>query len=552
MRKSKTSNKLKINAISGTYVVLLGFNLPENLCQGLLGFSIHRQDHTENEAYYLSAMKAFKETDPGFPSGSLYSTKDHPIQSFQWADYSAKPGYTYTYTVTALKGSPSNLVPIAKTKIDISTESTEGGSHDVYFNRGTAASQEYVRRFGDKRPELVENNKAFEWLSRGIYEALENYVNTCLPGTHALRISAYEFNYLPFLQLLKKTIDRGVNIQIVYDARKESPAKENDLQVAKAGISANCKRRTEGASYISHNKFIVKLENSKPISVWTGGMNFSDGGIFGHSNVAHIIEEAPVADKFLNFWKALSADPKTPELRTVVENLSQLPLVPLAQDSVCIFSPRKSLDALELYKNLALSVKEGLFMTFAFGINEIFKEVYQNSSAPLRYALLEKTTRPMKAGPEKDAEVTKIQILRNLSENVFAIGDFIKTNELDGWLKEKLSGLNSAVNYVHNKFMIIDPLSNSPLVITGSANFSDASTKNNDENMVIIKGNKRVADIYLGEYMRLFSHHSFRESLKWRKPGEQPKPLRTDDWWKDNFGATSRSQRRKFFAKVKD
>ena len=136
MRKSKTSNKLKINAISGTYVVLLGFNLPENLCQGLLGFSIHRQDHTENEAYYLSAMKAFKETDPGFPSGSLYSTKDHPIQSFQWADYSAKPGYTYTYTVTALKGSPSNLVPIAKTKIDISTESTEGGSHDVYFNRG--------------------------------------------------------------------------------------------------------------------------------------------------------------------------------------------------------------------------------------------------------------------------------------------------------------------------------------------------------------------------------------------------------------------------------
>ena len=552
MRKSKTSNKLKINAISGTYVVLLGFNLPENLCQGLLGFSIHRQDHTENEAYYLSAMKAFKETDPGFPSGSLYSTKDHPIQSFQWADYSAKPGYTYTYTVTALKGSPSNLVPIAKSKIDISTESTEGGSHDVYFNRGTAASQEYVRRFGDKRPELVENNKAFEWLSRGIYEALENYVNTCLPGTHALRISAYEFNYLPFLQLLKKTIDRGVNIQIVYDARKESPAKENDLQVAKAGISANCKRRTEGASYISHNKFIVKLENSKPISVWTGGMNFSDGGIFGHSNVAHIIEEAPVADKFLNFWKALSADPKTPELRTVVENLSQLPLVPLAQDSVCIFSPRKSLDALELYKNLALSVKEGLFMTFAFGINEIFKEVYQNSSAPLRYALLEKTTRPMKAGPEKDAEVTKIQILRNLSENVFAIGDFIKTNELDGWLKEKLSGLNSAVNYVHNKFMIIDPLSNSPLVITGSANFSDASTKNNDENMVIIKGNKRVADIYLGEYMRLFSHHSFRESLKWRKPGEQPKPLRTDDWWKDNFGATSRSQRRKFFAKVKD
>ena len=100
--------------------------------------------------------------------------------------------------------------------------------------------------------------------------------------------------------------------------------------------------------------------------------------------------------------------------------------------------------------------------------------------------------------------------------------------------------------------MMMDPLSNNPIIITGSANFSDASTINNDENMVIIKGNKRVADIYLGEYMRLFSHHAFRESLKWRKPNEQPKPLRTDDWWTDNFGDTPRSSRRKFFAKVKD
>lgn len=552
MRKSKTSNGLKVNAISGTYVVLLGFHLPQSHCQGLLGFSIHRFDHNENEAYYLEGMKAFAKTDPGFPSGSMYSTKNHPIQSFQWADYSAKPGYNYTYTVTALKGDPENLIPIAETKIDITTESPESGNQDVYFNRGTAASHEYVRRFGNLSPDKVPNNKAFEWLSRGIYEALENYVNSCVAGKHALRIAAYEFNYLPFLQLLKSTINRGVDVQIVYDARKESPAKENDLQVAAVGIGANCKRRIEGKSYISHNKFIVKLENGNPIAVWTGGMNFSDGGIFGHSNVAHVLEDAAVAAKYHEYWKDLHNDPKTSDLKPEVETLSPLPTLPLNADSTCVFSPRKSLDALETYKKLALSAKSGLFMTFAFGINEIFKEVYKTGKAPLRFALLEKTSRPMKDGPEKDAEIKDIQVLRNMPENVFAIGDFIKTNEFDGWLKEKLSGLNSAVNYVHNKFMMIDPLSNNPIIITGSANFSDASTINNDENMVIIKGNKRVADIYLGEYMRLFSHHAFRESLKWRKLNEQPKPLRTDDWWTDNFGDTPRSSRRKFFAKVKD
>jgi phosphatidylserine/phosphatidylglycerophosphate/cardiolipin synthase-like enzyme len=98
--------------------------------------------------------------------------------------------------------------------------------------------------------------------------------------------------------------------------------------------------------------------------------------------------------------------------------------------------------------------------------------------------------------------------------------------------------------------MLVDPLGNDPIVIAGSANFSAASTEDNDENMLVIRGNKRVADIYLGEFMRLFSHFSFRESLKWRKPDEPPKPLRTDDWWEDNFGNTARSSRRKFFAQV--
>jgi hypothetical protein len=92
MRVLKENNGLKVHVVAGTYVVLFGFDLPEADCEGLLGFSIQRTDHTENEAYFLSAPKAFAETDPGFPSGSLYSTRDHPIQSFQWADYSTKPG----------------------------------------------------------------------------------------------------------------------------------------------------------------------------------------------------------------------------------------------------------------------------------------------------------------------------------------------------------------------------------------------------------------------------------------------------------------------------
>jgi phosphatidylserine/phosphatidylglycerophosphate/cardiolipin synthase-like enzyme len=551
MRVTRTTGGLKVHAVAGTYVAMFGISLPEADCQGLLGFSIHRIDHESNTARYLEGMKAFAETDPGFPAGAEYPTDQHPVQSFQWADYSAQPGRKYTYTITALKGGPTNLIPHAATKIVITTESPEGGTHDVYFNRGVAASQEYVRRFGDKKPEEVANNQAFIWLSRGLYEAMAAFVESAEPGKHALRIAAYEFRYEPFLQVLKDAIDRGVDIRIIYDARKEKPRDANREAVRNVGLEDACTERTTNASALSHNKFIVKLERGQPIAVWTGGTNFSDGGIFGHSNVAHLAEEPAVAAKYLEYWTALEADPRSRDLRRDIEAMTPLPPMPPPAGTSVIFSPRLNLGALAWYAALAKRGREGIFMTFAFGMHDVFKDVYRTARAPFRLALLERKTRPLKKGsPERIAEEEAIQKLRNMSENTFAIGALIETNEIDGWVKESLSELNGNVKYVHNKFMLVDPLSSNPVVVAGSANFSDASTDENDENMIVAVGNTRVADIYLGEFMRLYSHHAFRESLQWRKPDEPPRPLSTGDWWKDYFGNTERAVRRRFFARL--
>ena len=45
MRKKTSKDGLTAQAVSGTYVVLLGFNLERANCNGFLGFSIHRTDH---------------------------------------------------------------------------------------------------------------------------------------------------------------------------------------------------------------------------------------------------------------------------------------------------------------------------------------------------------------------------------------------------------------------------------------------------------------------------------------------------------------------------
>jgi phosphatidylserine/phosphatidylglycerophosphate/cardiolipin synthase-like enzyme len=101
--------------------------------------------------------------------------------------------------------------------------------------------------------------------------------------------------------------------------------------------------------------------------------------------------------------------------------------------------------------------------------------------------------------------------------------------------------------------MLLDPLGPNPVVVTGSANFSQASCDTNDENMIVIKDDKRVADIYLGEFMRTYSHYAFREAVAIAKENHEPDFTPSDlvpsqDWQKDYFVAGQRQMRREYFA----
>lgn len=247
----------------------------------------------------------------------------------------------------------------------------------------------------------------------------------------------------------------------------------------------------------------------------------------------------------------MQADPTNASLKPVLTSTVPLPtgLPPVGTTSV--FSPRSTTDALDYYAKLGLKANDGLFATFAFGMNSVIQDVYRHSTASVRYAVMEKKTRPMAAGPARVAEEGKIDALRRMKENRFAIGSKLTSSKFDRWLAERDSGLNRNVRFIHNKFMLIDPLTSSPVVIAGSANFSEASCTKNDENMLVVRNNKRVADIYLGEFMRLYNHHAFREFLERTDASSlntSPQHLRLDDWWRSYFGDTARSRQRQFFA----
>jgi phosphatidylserine/phosphatidylglycerophosphate/cardiolipin synthase-like enzyme len=68
--------------------------------------------------------------------------------------------------------------------------------------------------------------------------------------------------------------------------------------------------------------------------------------------------------------------------------------------------------------------------------------------------------------------------------------------------------------------VLVDPLGPDPTILTGWANYSDASTTTNEENTLVIRAGstgsaskravRRVADTCLTEYHRLFMHFAFR------------------------------------------
>jgi hypothetical protein len=237
MRKivESESGKLQACAIAGTRVILIALNLADESRAGLLGFAFQRKTG-DGVFQLLKGMKVFPSLAPkddGEKKIQYFATNENPIQSFLWSDYTASPGTKYTFEVSAMYGKPGDLEPKDSVTFDITTEIANDGHHGVWFNRGAIASQAFADEFGNKSLTEADyndpNNKEVAWLSRGLLEACLDYIDK-IPAGDALRVCAYEFTYQRLLLTLKKALDRGVDVQIVYHA---TSANEKAVTAAK-------------------------------------------------------------------------------------------------------------------------------------------------------------------------------------------------------------------------------------------------------------------------------------------------------------------------------
>jgi phosphatidylserine/phosphatidylglycerophosphate/cardiolipin synthase-like enzyme len=582
-KESSSAEKFRVRAFAGTRAILIAIDCPEQRRIGLLGFAFQR-GVSGGQTKFLRSKKVFQSVvpdpknarDPDDPDNPRrYYTDAFPIQSFLWGDYAVEPDTLYRFRVMPMYGKPGALAtsPADEIKFEIRTEKEwyDGAVHGVWFNRGAIASQYFAEEFGNAPPENLDdpNDPEVKWLSRGLLEACLEYIDET-PAGDGLRVAAYEFTYKPILDALKRAQERGVDLKIVYHDTADEKGRPNESAMEAAGFKPNDGRVAfkRSQSKIPHNKFIVRLKGgNEPVEVWTGSTNFTSSGFLGQTNVGHRVADAATAERYFEYWKALAKDPDIDSARMTAQQLTPDPPEAIDPNGISwLFSPRVKSLMLGYYGRRMLDAANSVWFTAAFGVTEKLVAPLAEKREQMRFVLMEKpASDKVKKALTQDFNRVILSYGIPLGE-IYRMKDGKPTSrasiegfELDKWFfaEEHYRANNDGfVFFVHAKFLLIDPLSDDPLVISGSPNFSPGSLLENDENQLLIRGDTRVADIYLTEYDRVFRHFYFRDianELANAEKSDDAKAifLSEDDSWSAPYfkkGCLKNNRRLMFFA----
>jgi hypothetical protein len=397
--------------------------------------------------------------------------------------------------------------------------------------------------------EPEERRKALTWLSRGLEEALLAFMARARGKGYALHVAIYELQKPELLAGLVAAAKRGVEVKVAYHYRKASKedttwAKNEKAVAASMLVQSGAQvhqRKENPQSAISHNKFLVLLHKGKPRAVWTGSTNWTEGAIYGQLNVGHALYDEGVADSYERYFQLLYADAKAEVLKAAARKLSPVldqKVLPPGPGAWPILSPQSNDDMLKLYAALCEQASH-VMVCAPFALAQPIRDALSDENEEdsiLRYLLVDKEGSLGK--PEE------VQLIKGDPSNSLGVAVTLKSplHDFQQRLLMSPESFHHSGIHIHSKIIAVNPLGDDPILITGSANYSNNSTLRNDENSVLIRGDLAVADIYATEFMRMFEHYHFRgsvakENAKRAEAGKRPvaKPisLRADDTWSD-------------------
>ena len=240
------------------------------------------------------------------------------------------------------------------------------------------------------------------------------------------------------------------------------PLKEAGINVINDAVASK-------GSAQSHNKFCVV--DSK--SVWTGSYNITDNGTEQNNNNAVLIKSEKVAKAY------------------------ELELLEMHRDH--LFGKKKS-NNIDHYFTLESGIPIEVYMAPTDNsASEIIKEI-RDADHSIYFAMFTFSHKGIIAAIER--KINSGIVAKGYIDNLFAGRTYSINKHISGESLEVKWDNTQAM--VHHKFMVIDPITDSnPTVITGSFNFTTSAEKRNDENIVIIH-DKRIANLYFKEFIKLF------------------------------------------------
>ena len=357
-------------------------------------------------------------------------------------------------------------------------------------------------------------------------------------------------------------------------------------------------RLFNNSGHIGHNKFTVYVVGGVAKAVLTGSTNFTETGLCTQSNNAILIEDEEVAARYLDFWHRLHDDPQPAGVPVSVikgrdtivgfapnsgvqgkalrsENAAPLAPITLKDGSTVetFFSPNTQaavknansptpIDLARVYALMEHANDALLFLTFLPGVKgnqNIIGTAADLAKSKPGLLVQGAVSDPSALPPAPDDGVTTYTEPDGKSEKLpqqaiwWPDGDQSRVvmiraaaiTQKNGDLRPELLTAGHAI--IHDKIIVIDPLD--PVnctVITGSHNLGYKASYQNDENLLIIRGNQALAISYAVHVLDVYDHYVMRAKLQdqLRKSliatGNAPKTeaggfLRTNAGWQDRW-----------------
>jgi phosphatidylserine/phosphatidylglycerophosphate/cardiolipin synthase-like enzyme len=528
-------------ALVGTHSVIIGWDVKkEDLPKQLMGFAVRRMDFDPEtdeilRLDWLNGQKRFKGTGGDF--GDEIRSDQAPFQRFRWNDYTVTADRSYRYEVFPMFGKPGSLKRGEALTFDLRPSKPVDEGVGVYANRGVTAAMAYLNRFKNKHPAEVEDGRAYRWLERGMRHSLFEFIEAARPGEH-LHVCIYEFFDEEVAQALKAANGRGVKVGIVYHAKPNDKAtKENEQVIAHVKIKPITTQRTNTGN-ISHNKFVVHLDKSgRPKRLWTASANFSTNAFYFQTNVALTFDKPELAACYENYFQILKKNPvrgrkkkghvfAQDEVEMLNRQTNEEPPSPVNR---VLFSPVRSLHVVKEAIGLIEESESAIFFSAPFGVGkEVIAAIGANDTGILEYGLANSTAKK------------KILALNRMNTRFFT------PSRMKTYMGRRWDAKAFGAHKIHAKTLVIDPWGDNPSVLIGSANFSEGSCRENDENTMLIKGDKRFAAIIATEFLRMYDHYKIRYWVNKLENKDETATIYLDDspdWTRIYFRQTHRSRK---------